>query len=161
MGDIYGVIVGSIIIVIVIILSIIETRNKKKQRKKLMEGKGAYIDEIHCDLILGESKALARLALLRNFQVDCDLLLYNDRIVFATIVPGSKNWQPEIMIKDIKCLKMERVLWKDILFFHHETPPGKPSGYEQKFYIGGALKEELLYIKDFVEKRKKDEAPQN
>ena len=55
---------------------------------------------------------------------------------------------------------MERVLWKDILFFHHETPLGKPGGYEQKFYIGGALKEELLYIKDFVEKRKNGEVQQ-
>lgn len=127
------------------------SRKRKEQKQKLF--KEGFLAEFECELIPGIDKVASRLALAYGAGVKSNVMLFDNHIAFATGVIG--DWQPEIIIADINSLKMEKLLWKELLFIDHNAKfveEGKPQKYENQFYLSGD-KEELLYIKDFIEER--------
>ncbi len=145
-------IIVTICLIFLVVATIIGNNKRKKQKKKLT--KDGCMNEFNCELVIGGDKVMSRMIILRNHTVSSNVLLFDDHVAFAT--GATKEWQPEIMISDINFVKMEKLLWKDLLFIDHNAKfeeKGKTkSKYVNQFYLSGD-KEELLYIKDFIEER--------
>ncbi|HRZ78621.1 MAG TPA: hypothetical protein P5044_01325 [bacterium] len=143
-------IIGFLIAFIIYLIISIRISRRRKKQKLLKEG---YLAEFDCELISALDKVASRVVLAYQSGMKSNVLLFDNHIAFATGVTG--DWQPEIMISEINSVKMEKLLWKELLFIDHNAKfveEGKTKKYENQFYLSGD-KDELLYIKDFIEER--------
>jgi hypothetical protein len=139
-----------VVVIIAVFYEIRMSKRRKKQREKFIEKD--CLAEFNCDIILGIDKVQAKLLLAQNVGTPTNVILYDKNIVLAT---GEENRLPEIMIENIEKIYMAKLVWKDVLFIEHHVSAEKKAKYSNtypKFYLSGD-KEELLYIKDFIEER--------
>ena len=148
----YLVLVGAYVLYL-----IHNSKKRQKQSEKLLNND--YKAKFKCKIISAKSKTSARAVLLKNWGVRADIVLYENNILFIT---GRKDIQTQIKIIDIDEIYMTGLLWAKLLYIRQAVFPATKNEYDdflQKFYLSGD-KEELLYIKDFVEKRKNGEFQQ-
>ncbi len=125
-----------------------DEQKRKKHRSLLLKNKP--IAEFDCDIINGTDKVQAALlATHRFYRTHACVMLYEQSIVLAT---GLEKLQDEIMIDDIESVSIKRLSLIDHLYVRQRIRkiPHKESLNE--FYLNGE-KEDLLYIKNFIEER--------
>ena len=145
-------VVSSILIVIALfILNRIDSKKKKQEKKKYVElEKPLY--ELSCSMIISKNIVQARHISMSRWGTSVYVLLYNDVIKFTF---ANEKYLPEIAVKDIEIIFIKRVLGEDLLYIKHKVSPEKKAQYKEtypEFYLSGD-KEDLLYIKNFIEER--------
>ncbi len=145
-------VVSSILIVIALfILNRLEAKKKNQEKKKYLElEKPLY--ELSCSVIISNNIVQARHISMSRWGTSVYVLLYNDVIKFTF---ANEKYLPEIMVKDIEIILIKRILGEDLLYIKHKVSPEKKAQYKEtypEFYLSGD-KEDLLYIKNFIEGR--------
>ena len=135
-------------------LFIVSKNEEKKEKIRKSFLKNKPLAEFDCDLIDGTDKVQATLlATDRGFyRTHASVMLYEKSIVIAT---GSEVFQPEIMINDIETVSMKRLAFEDHLYIRHTVTADIKAKYKEtcpEIYLKGK-KEDLLYIKKFLEDR--------
>ena len=145
------VVSGILIVIALFILNRIDSKKKKQEKKKYVElEKPLY--ELSCSMIISKNIVQARHISMSRWGMSVYVLLYNDVIKFTF---ANEKYLPEIMVKDIEIILIQRVLGEDLLYIKHKVSPEKKAQYKEtypEFYLSGD-KEELVYIKDFIEER--------
>ena len=103
-------------------------------------------------MIISKDIVQARHISMSRWGTSVYVLLYNDVIKFTF---ANEKYLPEIAVKDIEIIFIKRVLGEDLLYIKHKVSPEKKVQYKEtypEFYLSGD-KEDLLYIKDFIEER--------
>ena len=144
------------IIIITIIVGIMSARKRKRDINKVLSGK-KYLREFECGISAAKNDSDVKSALLGlyNFPI-YNVFLFNDHIAFATgLVMGLGESIPnEIELKDINFAKMKNIFQTDLLVVNYNVKPKDESRSNEvfQFYMEGK-KEDLLFIKNFIEER--------
>ena len=152
MFEIAAYFLGSLILfIMVFFIASKDEEKKEKIRNSFLKNKP--IAEFDCDLIDGIDKVQATLLATNSFyRTHASVMLYEKSIVIAT---GSEVFQPEIMINDIEAVSMKRLAFDDHLYIRHTVTADIKARYKEtcpEIYLKGK-KEDLLYIKKFLEER--------
>ena len=132
---------------------ILKFREGERERGKFLANKQC-IKEIECRIIDFADNMYVKLTF--SYSPVFEMLIFEDRIAFVTghVIGGS--YQPEIEIKDINFVRMKNIFQTDLLLINHNAKYKDESKSKEKypcqFYLR-AKKEELLYIKNFIEER--------
>ncbi|MBP5591616.1 hypothetical protein J6Y50_07175 [bacterium] len=143
-------------IVVTIMVGIMSARKRKRDINKVLSGK-KYLREFECGISAAKNDSDVKSALLGlyNFPV-YNVFLFNDHIAFTTgLVMGLGESIPdEIELKDINFAKMKNIFQTDLLVVNYNVKPKDESRSNEafQFYMEGK-KEDLLYIKNFIEER--------
>lgn len=143
-----------IVILITFIFGVMSSNKRKKERNKALKC-NKTIKEIECEIIDVADDLSTKITLSFNYSAVFDVLIFEEHIAFITgCVVGS--YQPEIEIKDINFVRMKNIFRTDLLLINHNAKYKDESKSKEKypcqFYLR-AKKEELLYIKNFIEER--------
>lgn len=143
-------------IVVTIMVGIMSARKRKRDINKVLSGK-KYLREFECGISAAKNDSDVKSALLGlyNFPV-YNVFLFNDHIAFTTgLVMGLGESIPdEIELKDINFAKMKNIFQTDLLVVNYNVKPKDESRSNEvfQFYMEGK-KEDLLFIKNFIEER--------
>lgn len=145
------VVSGILIVVTLFILNRLDAKKKKQEKKKYVESEKPLY-ELNCSIIISKDIVQARHISMSRWGTSVYVLLYNDVIKFTF---ANEKYLPEIAVKDIEIIFIKRVLGEDLLYIKHKVSPEKKAQYKEtypEFYLSGE-KEDLLYIKNFIEER--------
>ena len=137
-------------IIVTIIVGIMSARKRKKAMNKVMTDKKC-LRELEFRILTAHSDTDIKLSFLSKYAPPTyDVFLFDDYIAFTTgLVMGFGESIPdEIEIKDINFACMKYIFKTDFLLINYNRKTKEPS----QFYIEGK-KEDLLYIKNFIEER--------
>jgi hypothetical protein len=140
----------SILIIFVVIGEIMSARKRDKDRNKALAGKQC-IREFECFIMIAYSDADIKLSFLSKYApATYNVLLFEDHIAFTTgFVAGFGESIPdEIEIRDINFARMKNIFKTDFLLINYNRKAKESSN----LYMEGK-KEDLLYIKKFLEER--------
>ena len=143
-------------IVVTIIVGIMSARKRKRDINKVLSGK-KYLHEFECGISAAKNDSDVKSAILGlyNFPV-YNVFLFNNHIAFTTgLVMGLGESIPdEIELKNINFAKMKNIFQTDLLVVNYNVKPKDESRSNEafQFYMEGK-KEDLLYIKNFIEER--------
>ena len=142
-------------IVVTIIVGIMSARKRKRDINKVLSGK-KYLREFECRIMAAYSDTDIKLSFLSKYAPPTyDVFLFDDYIAFTTgLVMGLGESIPnEIELKDINFAKMKNIFQTDLLVVNYIKPEdGSEAQEASQLYIEGR-KEELLFIKNFIEER--------
>jgi hypothetical protein len=137
-------------IVITVIAGIMSARKRKKDINKVLAGKKC-LREFECGISAAEYDNEVKSAILGLYNFPkYNVFLFEDHLAFATgLVMGFGESIPdEIEIKDINFACMKYILKTDLLLVNYNRKAKESS----QFYMEGK-KEDLLFIKNFIEER--------
>ena len=138
------------LVIFVIVGEIMEYRKREKDINKASAGKKC-LREFEFGISGAENDSNVKFALLGRYNFPrYNVLLFDDHIAFvAGFVMGFGESIPdEIEIKDINFACMKYILKTDLLLINYNRKAKEPS----QFYMEGK-KEDLLFIKNFIEER--------
>ena len=151
--DIDNIYYLALFIVFIFAVLIERQEDKRKKQKRASFLKNKPLAEFDCDIIDGVDKVQATLLTTNRFyRTSACVMLYEKSIVLATGVEAS---QSEIMINDIEAVSMKRLAFEDHLYIRHTVTADIKAKYKEtcpEIYLKGN-KEDLLYIKKFLEDR--------
>ncbi|MBP5435544.1 hypothetical protein J6Z39_06965 [bacterium] len=145
----FRVIGYTIVFIAFIVLEIWSRKTQNKKTKELQAKEKPLKILEYCKISFGyNDEHSARAAVLggRMKVPLCNVLLFQDHIGLVT------EKALEIKIKDINSIKMKKVLWEEILQVNYNEISKNGSENSATFYLKGD-KEDLLYIKNFIEER--------
>ena len=132
---------------------ILNFRENGKEKAKFLANKQS-IKEIECRIVDFADNMYAKLTF--SYSPVFEMLIFEDSIAFVTGYVIGGSYQPEIELKDINFVRMENIFQTDLLLINHNAKYKDESKsktkYPSQFYLR-AKKEDLLYIKNFIEER--------
>lgn len=140
-------------IVVTIIVGIMSARKRKRDINKVLSGK-KYLREFECRISAAKNDSDVKSALLGLYNFPTyNVFLFDDGIAFATGLVLNRGVPDEIEIKDINFVIMKNIFQTDLLVVNYIKPEdGSEAQEASQLYMEGR-KEELLFIKNFIEER--------